>query len=579
MSGAIALQPVPAVAFPASVIAQSIAQPNLPPGNQISLNGRFLTAPWQQWQASDGNHVGISDAVLINSMGVQLLNTNSATMQPIHWFTPSNQTLSLPTHLTTGLRYLDITDLAQRSRWQVTAKGTQLQVNTTPTHIVGIRQSQQPWGDRLVIELSQPTTWQTTQLAQGLLSLDAQIDGAIARQFQSRPGQFLAAVDLESSGNQTRFQLSLASDAAVRVWSLSSPNRVVVDVRPDAMNEQNVLWAPGLRWRQQVLGTGNARVPVIWLEVNPKQAGISLQPILPNPTTMMGIAPLAETARQAQTAAAINGGFFNRDRQLPLGAIRLNGQWLSGPILNRGAIAWDSNGSLEFGRLTLQETVTTQTGQRLPLTHLNSGYVQAGIARYTPAWGATYTSLTNGEIIVFVQNNQVVSQQVIEQVGTLSVQIPTNGYILVIRSNRSAATAFTLGTTLQLESTSNSPNLLRYPQILAAGPLLIQNRQIVLDASAESFSRAFAVEKASRSAIAQREDGILLLVAVHKRLDGTTLTLLDMAQLLQQLGAINALNLDGGSSTTLYLGGQILDRSTPTSRVHNGIGVFVKGNP
>jgi len=43
------------------------------------------------------------------------------------------------------------------------------------------------------------------------------------------------------------------------------------------------------------------------------------------------------------------------------------------------------------------------------------------------------------------------------------------------------------------------------------------------------------------------------------------------------MGCIHALNLDGGSSTSLYLGGQLLDRSPNTAaRVHNGIGIFLE---
>ncbi|MBD0302205.1 MAG: phosphodiester glycosidase family protein, partial [Tolypothrix sp. T3-bin4] len=72
-------------------------------------------------------------------------------------------------------------------------------------------------------------------------------------------------------------------------------------------------------------------------------------------------------------------------------------------------------------------------------------------------------------------------------------------------------------------------------------------------------------------------DGTILLVAAHNRLDGAGLTLTEIAQLLQQMGAVNALNLDGGSSTSLYLGGQILDRpQSSAARVHNGIGIFLK---
>ncbi|MEM1426459.1 MAG: phosphodiester glycosidase family protein, partial [Cyanobacteria bacterium P01_H01_bin.130] len=66
-------------------------------------------------------------------------------------------------------------------------------------------------------------------------------------------------------------------------------------------------------------------------------------------------------------------------------------------------------------------------------------------------------------------------------------------------------------------------------------------------------------------------------VAVHaRRGSGRGPSLVEMANLMQGMGAVNALNLDGGSSTTLYLGGQTLDRPSRTSaRVHGVIGVFI----
>ena len=63
---------------------------------------------------------------------------------------------------------------------------------------------------------------------------------------------------------------------------------------------------------------------------------------------------------------------------------------------------------------------------------------------------------------------------------------------------------------------------------------------------------------------------------VHTRVGGSGASLDEMAQIMQSLGATDALNLDGGSSTGLVLGGQLIDRSPVTAaRVHNGIGVFV----
>ena len=45
---------------------------------------------------------------------------------------------------------------------------------------------------------------------------------------------------------------------------------------------------------------------------------------------------------------------------------------------------------------------------------------------------------------------------------------------------------------------------------------------------------------------------------------------------MAQLGSIHALNLDGGSSASLYLGGRLLNRNPRSAaRVNNGIGLFL----
>jgi exopolysaccharide biosynthesis protein len=69
----------------------------------------------------------------------------------------------------------------------------------------------------------------------------------------------------------------------------------------------------------------------------------------------------------------------------------------------------------------------------------------------------------------------------------------------------------------------------------------------------------------------------MLLVAVHNRVGGQGATLAEMALILKKLGAESALNLDGGSSTSLALGGQLIDRSAVTAaRVNNSLGLFIR---
>ena len=390
-------------------------------------------------------------------------------------------------------------------------------------------------------------------------------------------------IKLESTSEQTTIRVNIPSGLRPRVLSLPNPYRLAIDFVPETMVERDIVWATGLRYRQQYIEIQDAssgklltsRFPVVWLEINPRQPGLTLKPIWSNPNTLVGIAPLIQTAQQWQVAAAINAGFFNRNTQLPLGAIRRDGRWLSSPILNRGAIAWNDLGEVKIGHLTLQNTLITSASERLPITAVNSGYIQPGIARHTPEWGATYTPLSDNETIIAIKNNQVISQTRAAKTNT-NFPIPPDGYILAIRTKPELADLLAVGTTVRYESVPVPAEFVRYPHILGAGPVLLQNRQIVLDAKAEQFRDAFVRESAVRSAIATTNTGTLLIVTVSDRTGGTGPTLREMAQIIQQMGVIDALNLDGGSSTSLYLGGQLVNRPPGTAaRIHNGLGIFL----
>jgi Phosphodiester glycosidase len=558
-------------------VPKKLAQISSQSGNQILLNGRPFNLPWTQWQTGGATQMGLSDAALNQLIGANLLSTSDVTRQPIEWF-PTAQGSILSTRLIAPLRYLDITTLAQQYGWQIQPSGQSLRINTPTAKLVGIRQGQQPFGDRIVIDLDRPTPWQVDQQSQEfVLTLDAQTDPAFVPMFKPKVTNQIKSIKVEAGSNQTTIRLGIPITQRAQISTLSSPSRIVIDLRSDSLPNLNILWSNGLRWRQQTLTVGSSQFPVVWLEVNPRQPGLKIRPILPN-SSVVGTAPLIQTARQSQASAAINGGFFNRNNQLPLGAIRLNGQWLSGPILNRGVFAWNETGETRFDRLTLQETIVT-SNQRIPLATLNSAYPQSGISRYTPVWGASYTTLGDNEILITVQNDQVTNQQTGNKAGSV-FSIPTNGYLLVARSSTNAVALLAIGSPLQLENALLPSDFGSYQNILGAGPLLIQNRQIVLDGKLEKFSDAFIQETAARSAIGQTSDGTLLIVSVHNRVGGGGATLSEIAQMMSQLGAVNALNLDGGSSTTLYLGGQLLDRPPRSSaRVHNGIGVFLPSIP
>ncbi|MEO0537799.1 MAG: phosphodiester glycosidase family protein [Cyanobacteria bacterium P01_A01_bin.123] len=555
------------------LIAQSV-QSAADQGNTINLNGRQIAAAWEVRL----DRIGIADLDLLQDLGVELLNTNDASQQPVQWFSDPDQTpLSLKTWHDGQHRHLDITDLAQAKGWILEVTGNTLQINLPPSQVLALRHGPQTWGDRVVVDLAQPAAVSLQeQPGSFTVTLDGSAAAGVLSGFATQPGVLLDQLQATSNGQQTVIRGQIDRSARVRLSTLPNPNRIVIDIRADALVPRDILWAPGVRWRQQYVAVGGNPFPVYSVEADLRQPNLSLRSIWTEPSTISGITPLITLANQWQAAIAINGGFFNRNNRHPLGAIRHDNQWISGPILGRGAIAWNDAGDLYFGRLALQQSLTTSNGQQFPINAVNSGYVQAGIGLYTPTWGATYTPILDNETVVVVANDQVVKHQAGGTAGHLAITIPQDGYLLATRAYSTAVNALPPGTQIE-RTTATVPDAFEaYPEIMGGGPLLVANRTIVLSAQTEQFSQAFATQSAPRSAVGKTADGQLMIVTVHHRPGGSGPSLHQLADIMVQLGCTDALNLDGGSSSSLYFAGTLLNRDPQTAaRVNNGLGLFL----
>ena len=85
------------------------------------------------------------------------------------------------------------------------------------------------------------------------------------------------------------------------------------------------------------------------------------------------------------------------------------------------------------------------------------------------------------------------------------------------------------------------------------GPVLISNGEIVLPEGTVSGLNP-------RTAIGQRSDGaILMLVIDGRQVVSLGATLWDLAEVFQKFGAVNACNLDGGSSTLMWYQGDYIN--------------------
>ncbi|MDO8681946.1 MAG: phosphodiester glycosidase family protein [Armatimonadota bacterium] len=90
---------------------------------------------------------------------------------------------------------------------------------------------------------------------------------------------------------------------------------------------------------------------------------------------------------------------------------------------------------------------------------------------------------------------------------------------------------------------------------LAAGPMLLRNGKSAVNPEQEGFRASSRKIRASRSAIGLTANNELLMVVVLEYI-----TLDEMAGIMLKLGAVDAMNLDGGSSCALYGDGKIIIR-------------------
>ena len=98
--------------------------------------------------------------------------------------------------------------------------------------------------------------------------------------------------------------------------------------------------------------------------------------------------------------------------------------------------------------------------------------------------------------------------------------------------------------------------------IVGGVPQLIKNGKIEITWEAEKTNRTFVEAKHPRTAVAKLKDGKFLMITVDGRQPDYSvgISLNDLAAILLELGAIDAMNLDGGGSTTMFLGDRVVNK-------------------
>ena len=97
--------------------------------------------------------------------------------------------------------------------------------------------------------------------------------------------------------------------------------------------------------------------------------------------------------------------------------------------------------------------------------------------------------------------------------------------------------------------------------IIGGTPILIRNGKVITDYSIEETIPSFIKKKHSRTAVGIKKNGTWVFVVVDGSMYGIFggMTIESLANYMQGLGCVDALNLDGGSSSTMVYENAILN--------------------
>ena len=97
--------------------------------------------------------------------------------------------------------------------------------------------------------------------------------------------------------------------------------------------------------------------------------------------------------------------------------------------------------------------------------------------------------------------------------------------------------------------------------VVGGAPVLVQNGHLIEDFSSEQTLESFLVQRHPRTAVGIKGNGDWIFVVVDGRFyelfGGMTMN--ELARLMLDLGCIEALNLDGGGSSTMVIEGKVVN--------------------
>ena len=293
--------------------------------------------------------------------------------------------------------------------------------------------------------------------------------------------------------------------------------------------------------------------------------------------------------------AGVNGDFFfypnTQQGGIPTNAAVLDGELLRTPF-QRSCLVLDAAGNPSIKILRAHSVASLPNGIQREIAGVNHPRGRNQLVVYTPRYGATTRTDATGVEVYLQPEEFPLRYGVTQKARVRAVQQGVGGAALNpgtwVLSGSGPAGAALRG--LQ----PNDPVELRIDfdpalgpkdQVLGGGPRLVRDGKPAVEPEGGSINGPFATARHPRTAIGFNGTRVFLLV-VDGRQPGYSvgMSMAELAQAMADLGCTDAINVDGGGSSGLWVRGSLVNRPSDGRERAVANGLFVlssapKGEP
>ncbi len=294
------------------------------------------------------------------------------------------------------------------------------------------------------------------------------------------------------------------------------------------------------------------------VEVDMKLANnLELTPALSSDSTLKSRRTITTIAKNNNAIVALNGTYFKPQTGVPLGTLMINGKIYTGPIYDRVAMGVFDN-KFELARIQLNANIKG-SGKTIKVDNINQPrMLSTYVLVYTPEWGKLAPAAPKYGVGL-----QINKENKIVKASANALEIPEGGF--VISGPKSLLYQLLKNKDVELSINTN-PEWKGVKHIISGGPYLVKDGEVYVDMTAQKLGAIGG--RNPRSAIGYTADNNLILVAVDGR-EGSSIgmTLMELANFMQSIGCVGAINLDGGGSTVMYVNGKVVNNPQQTGGI------------